>query len=75
MSEKKDTGRKNEMMLIYFPRWVVAQEKAASDPYNVINYGIGGQIEVGLECYVHSKSMMCTHEYVDCWSVHYEGVN
>ena len=29
--------------------WVVGQEEAASDPYSVINYGLGGQIEVHVD--------------------------
>ena len=48
-------------MQINFPRWVVGQEKAASDPYNVINYGIGGQIEVRQElfafCTIHAVQL------------------
>ena len=30
-------------------RWIVDQEKGASDEYNVINYGLGGQIEVHVD--------------------------
>ena len=29
---------------------VVAKESAASDPYSIINYGLGGQIEVNIVC-------------------------
>ena len=30
-------------------KWIVDQEKGASDEYNVINYGLGGQIEVHVD--------------------------
>ena len=40
---------------------VVAKEKAASDPYSIINYGIGGQIEVKT-----TSTLKCKHNNFRC---------
>ena len=44
-----DLARTTSQRISLATRWVVDQEKGASDEYNVINYGLGGQIEVHVD--------------------------
>ena len=39
-------ARESSQRISLATNWIVDQEAGASDEYNIINYGIGGQIEV-----------------------------
>ena len=46
---------------------VVAKEKAASDPYSIINYGLGGQIEVKTMFIFYDPTYWQLQVHVDYW--------
>ena len=46
---------------------MVAKEKAASDPYSIINYGLGGQIEVKIMFTLCVPIYQQLQVHVDYW--------
>ena len=47
--DQMDVAKATSRRISLATKWIVDQEKGASDEYNVINYGLGGQIEVHVD--------------------------
>ena len=60
-------ARQSSQRISLATNWIVDQEDGASDEYNIINYGIGGQIEVRSDR--NFRSIMFNKKvHVDYWN-------